>query len=271
VWSAGQRGAGEYGHVAYVERVRGATIVVSEAGWGRVRPGHRRRTRWRGLRFLYGGPAGGGPGHPAPRPPNTAPLAPPPNAYAHRVIGTCANGHCGLPVRAGPGAAYPAARELPDGAEADVVCQTRGEAVTGVSGSSSDVWDQLADGGYVADYYLDTPGTLGDFSPPIPNCATSPPPVKPFPYHVTHTCADGHCGLAERTGPSSAFAIVATLLDGTEVDIVCQTVGERVTGLQGSSSPIWDHLADGDYVPDYYVDTSGTLGEFTPPIPHCGS
>jgi len=271
VWAALQRGAGEFGHVAYVEAVRGDTIVVSETHWGRSQHIHRRTTAWRGLRFVYGGPAGDGPGSPglvAAAPP----LRAPPNTFPYRVYHTCANGHCGLPVRTGPGNAFPVSRQLPDGTEVDIVCQTRGDAVTGIDGSSSNVWDELADGTFVADFFVNTPGTQGSFSPPIPVCANPAPgpPVAFYVFQVYHTCASGHCGLAERTGPGfSAYPAIDWLADGTNVDIVCQTVGEPVTGIDGSTSNVWDHLTNGDYVSDYYVNTPGTLGAFSPPIPRC--
>jgi hypothetical protein len=57
-----------------------------------------------------------------------------------------------------------------DGNSVDIVCQTRGEAVSGKDGSSSTVWDKLAQGDYAADFYINTPGMTGQFSPPISQC-----------------------------------------------------------------------------------------------------
>jgi hypothetical protein len=66
---------------------------------------------------------------------------------------------------------------LNDGAAANVRCQTIGGMVSGGEGSN-DVWDQIdyAGGiGYVADLYMDTPGTETPqphrhFTPGIPRC-----------------------------------------------------------------------------------------------------
>jgi hypothetical protein len=103
----------------------------------------------------------------------------------------------------------------------------------------------------------------------------TPPPPPPgsttvYVHHVYHTCANGHCGLNVRTGPGySNYGVTRVLVDGSEVDITCQTRGENVTGADGSSTTVWDRLAQGDYVTDFYVDTSGMNGAFDPSIPQC--
>jgi hypothetical protein len=92
-----------------------------------------------------------------------------------------------------------------------------------------------------------------------------------FVYRVYHTCANGGCGLHVRKGPGySHYASVGLLHDGEKVRIVCQAVGEPVSGLNGTSSDVWDRLTDGHWVADYYVDTPGVEGAFSPPIPRCG-
>jgi LasA protease len=94
-----------------------------------------------------------------------------PTIYVHHVYGTCADGACGLKERAGPGySAYAQTGSLTEGAEVDIVCQTHGELVTPNHGTASTVWDKLANGAYVTDVYVDTPGVGGAFSPPIPQC-----------------------------------------------------------------------------------------------------
>ena len=94
-----------------------------------------------------------------------------PQYYVHHVYNTCANGACGLNLRSGPGYSnYPVTRVLVDGDAVDIVCQTTGQSVSGKDGSSSDVWDKTVQGDYAADFYIDTPGMTGSFSPPIPQC-----------------------------------------------------------------------------------------------------
>jgi surface antigen len=55
VFSEGQSGAGTYGHVAYVKRVVGPTIWISEANFGQRHPGSERPLTWRGaaLQFIH--------------------------------------------------------------------------------------------------------------------------------------------------------------------------------------------------------------------------
>ena len=106
-------------------------------------------------------------------------------------------------------------------------------------------------------------------SSPPPSASPSPTP-KAYRYYVYHTCANGACGLHARTGPGfTGYNITRVLYDGNPVDIVCQTTGEAVSGIDGSSSVVWDKLVQGDYVADFYVDTPGTNGAFSPPIPRC--
>jgi len=58
-------------------------------------------------------------------------------------------------------------------------------------------------------------------------------------------------------------------VDGDAVDIVCQTTGQSVSGKDGSSSDVWDKTVQGDYAADFYINTPGTTGSFSPPIPRC--
>jgi surface antigen len=291
VFQPGQDGAfPPYGHVAYVESVSGGAMTISEMNWGSTYAErshvHYRTLAWAGVAFIYGGPARNGPGSPTPAPPSTVPApSQPAGTFVHHVYHTCANGACGLRVHTAPSLSSPVVAIKNDGDEVYVTCQTEGDRVYGLNGSSSTVWDRLADGTYVGDYYVDTPSTTGGFSPPIPQCATSPappptpPPAPPTPtpqppqvyiHHVYGTCADGACGLQERTGAGySSYPSVGALSEGAELRIVCQTTGQLVTPNHGTASDVWDRLEDGDYVTDVYVDTPGVGGGFSPPIPQC--
>ena len=112
-------------------------------------------------------------------------------------------------------------------------------------------------------------------NPVTPSTTTSGPgPVTSSPayyvYDVYHTCANGACGLDLRSGPGySNYPVTRTLVDGDAVDIVCQTTGQSVSGIDGSSSDVWDKTAQGDYAADFYIDTPGMTGAFSPPIPRC--
>ncbi|MET8952869.1 SH3 domain-containing protein [Streptomyces sp. NPDC004393] len=60
-----------------------------------------------------------------------------------------------LNVRSGPGTGYGVVRVLPEGAKVPIYCQTPGTTVTGPYGTSN-IWDSIDDGEYVADSYVHT-------------------------------------------------------------------------------------------------------------------
>jgi len=69
--------------------------------------------------------------------------------------------------------------------------------------------------------------------------------------------------LNERSAPATSATLDGTLPNGTAINIVCQTTGSTVSG-----SSIWDKLANGYYVSDYYTSTPN-VGTWSPPIPQC--
>ena len=180
-----------YGHVAYVIGVGNNTVTFQEMN-GYLGPGRvdtqtmSLSSRYAPQGYIYGGPMaqpsppGPAPGPtpqptPAPSPtPVPAPVpspgpAPSPEVFVHHVTGTCRDGACGLTLRAGPGySGYAALGSFPEGSEADVTCQAMGQTVSN-GYYASGVWDKLASGAWVSDFYLDTPN-IGIFSPPIPQC-----------------------------------------------------------------------------------------------------
>jgi surface antigen len=262
VFQPGQYGAGGYGHVAYVERVQGSNIVISEANAGGP-PGSQRTIGSSGLHFVYGGPAGNGPGTPpppAPPPPRPAP----PGTFRHRVQNTCANGSCGLREHNAASLSAPVTAIKNDGDDVDIVCQVAGDRVYGKDGSSSSVWDKFADGSYASDYFIDTPGTYGAFSPPIPRCAQAgapqppAPPPSPGPAPVTHyncpstTNTVGHY-VARGTHWANDFVAQGSVITGGFLQLVANADGQ-------------DHRAAiGIYTggPD---TLSGVLGQVTVPV-----
>jgi uncharacterized protein YraI len=58
-----------------------------------------------------------------------------------------------LNVRRGPGTGYAVVRVLPEGAKVPIYCQTPGTTVTGPYGTSN-IWDNIANGEFVADAYV---------------------------------------------------------------------------------------------------------------------
>lgn len=90
----------------------------------------------------------------------TQPVSCPPNCF---VYGASA----GVNIRKAPSLSAPVLGVLADHTSVAVVCQIHGDNVAG-----SSIWDQLSGGGFVADYYVNTPVT-GGFSPGVPQCSST--------------------------------------------------------------------------------------------------
>jgi hypothetical protein len=90
----------------------------------------------------------------------------------HQVYGT---GGVGLSIRSAPTTSSTRIGGLAEGASISIHCQTYGDNING-----STIWDQLAGGGYVSDWYVNTPN-VGTFSPGIGQCGQAPPPPPPPP------------------------------------------------------------------------------------------
>ncbi|MFI1168446.1 SH3 domain-containing protein [Streptomyces sp. NPDC020801] len=60
-----------------------------------------------------------------------------------------------LNVRSGPGTGYSIVRVLPEGTKVPIYCQTPGTTVSGPYGTSN-IWDNIGDGEFVADAYVYT-------------------------------------------------------------------------------------------------------------------
>lgn len=83
-----------------------------------------------------------------------------------------------LTVRSGPGTGYSATGSIADGHPVDISCQAYGSTVSGTYGTSN-VWDKIGAGRYVADSYVYT-GHDGKF---LSTCATSSGTLKDeYPY-----------------------------------------------------------------------------------------
>ncbi len=148
LWHGGEGGAWSTGHVAYVISVDGAgRALVEEYNWGaRYRYGTRTTRAATYIHFT-------GAASPPPPPPPPAPVL-----RAYQVTAP-------LRARTGPGLGFGIVRVLPDGAGIQIACQVRSSSAVNGSG----IWDRLADGTYVSDYYTTTPA-FNDFSPGIPRC-----------------------------------------------------------------------------------------------------
>lgn len=242
VFQPGEAGAGEHGHVAYVEDVRGPQMVISEANFLDTKPGHKRPLRWRGKGFEFIYDREGKPDKPGLEPPNT---------HRYYVFRTCSNGTCGLKQRSGPSTTFPRVGvPLLDGTAVDVVCQTRGQRVIGADATSTDVWDRLYDGSFVSDYFVDTPGKRDQFTVPIPDCSQLAPPPDPPPAPTIQLAAPASeiilGGTAEITATSNApavwFAALYSMTPGVKGSATWHSLGVDSSPIDGFRLA-WDTTA----------------------------
>ncbi|MFG1911510.1 glycoside hydrolase domain-containing protein [Kribbella sp. NPDC048928] len=144
----------------------------------------------------------------------------------------------------GPSTAYQIRSTIAANSGIRIVCQTFGPKL-----GTTTVWNRLADGTYVTDYYVRTPNKTG-YSAPIPGCS--------LPYQTTVN------NLTRRHGPGTAYAAYAGLLPiGSLAWITCQRVGTKV-----GTTAVWDRLSDGTWVTDYYVATPSKT-TYSPPNRRC--
>ena len=99
-----------------------------------------------------------------------------PPTFEYQVFHTCRSQQpCGLNIRSGPGTSYEVLGQLQNNQTVQIVCQTAGQLETNAKGVSTYVWDQLLQGGYVSDLYIDTPGSpistsSSGYTDGIPRC-----------------------------------------------------------------------------------------------------
>jgi hypothetical protein len=115
-------------------------------------------------------------------------------------------------ARSGPGVQYSLVGTLPDGQAIDITCQTKGTMIgTGLAGTPTDVWDKLANGSYITDYYTSTPGLAGGWTAGIPRCPAPTPTPTPVPA-PPDGCADvlviGARGAGETTAQNGGLGTV---------------------------------------------------------------
>jgi archaellum component FlaF (FlaF/FlaG flagellin family) len=157
-----------------------------------------------------------------------------------------------LNERSGPSTSASVVGSLAYNSTIYIGCQTQGSNVNG-----STVWDQLTNGSFVSDDWVNTP-VFDTWTPGIPQCSSQP--AGHGPYLTTASPS-----LSERQSPSTSAPIVGSLSYQSSVYIICQAEGSVVAG-----SAIWDQLGNGAYVSDYWVSTP-VFDNWTPGIPQCAS
>jgi uncharacterized protein YraI len=79
-----------------------------------------------------------------------------------------------------------------------------------------------------------------------------------LPYQVTSDTP-----LTARSGPASSYPVVATYAPGATISVTCQIWSERV-----GTTPIWNRLINGAWVPDYHVSTPSKT-TYSAPLQRC--
>lgn len=149
-----------------------------------------------------------------------------------------------LNVRSGPSSAYPVVGTVAAGSTISVICQARGQLV-----GTTSVWDRISTGGFVSDRYVSTPSST-TWSPPLQRCS--------YPGQVTLSTP-----VNTRSGPGTSYAVNGSLQGGALAYVACQRAGTKV----GTTS-VWNQLADGRWVSDYYVSNASNT-TYSAPVPRC--
>ncbi len=149
-----------------------------------------------------------------------------------------------LNVRSGPSSAYPVIGTVAANATVSVVCQARGQLV-----GTTAVWDRLSTGGYVTDRYISTPSQT-TFSAPLQRCS--------YPGQTTIGTP-----VNTRSGPGTTYAVNGSLQGGALAYVACQKAGSLV-----GTTRVWNQLADGRWLTDYYVANASNT-TYSAPVPRC--
>jgi len=128
----------------------------------------------------------------------------------------------------------------------DIDCQVGGDTISGLSGTTNTWYHVPSKGGYVSGAFVSTGGQSA------PGCG------GPARANV------GSSTLNVRSSPSSNSALVATFGSNAELNIDCQTTGENVSGLSGTTNT-WYHIAGRGFASGAFVNTGGRS------YPGCGS
>lgn len=182
VWTSGVRTAANQAPVTIVCQVHGQRITQGSVRvtdlWDRLADGTYVSDAWisrsGAVPACTASPASASSAQPAP----AVPAVP-------TTIGVVASGDTPLKARTGPAHDKQLVTALPDGTAVSIVCQQRGEAITGTI-RTSELWDRLADGTYVSDAYVRRGST-----PPACAAAPTAPAAGATPAAATTSTVGG--------------------------------------------------------------------------------
>jgi hypothetical protein len=181
------------------------------------------------------------------------------------VTGTGSNG---LTERAAPSPSATIVGHLANGATVYINCQTSGGSyATGGTPSTDSIWDQLTNGAYVADWWTTTPA-VGTFSPGIPQCNTSPPPVAKFLNGQSARCLDA---ATQNIATNGTTIQLYDCLGGTNQNWLlypdgtirnaqsrrCLDAATQTIGINGGVVKLWD--CTGGANQKWTIEADGTI------------
>jgi len=143
-----------------------------------------------------------------------------------------------LNVRSGANAHSNVVATIPANSQFDVDCQVGGDTISGLSGTTNTWYHVPSKGGYVSGAFTATGGQGA------PGCGG---PAR---------ANTGSSTLNVRSAPTSNSGLVASFGSGAELNIDCQTSGENVSGLSGTTNT-WYHIAGRGYASGAYINTGG--------------
>jgi hypothetical protein len=210
-------------------------------------------------------------------------------AQQFQVVGTCADGPCGLNIRNGPGySSYAKIGGVYDGNVVDVICQTRGELVTPGHTPATAVWDQIVPAGsYVTDAYISTPGRAsGTFSlPRCPPSASITSPANGGTYNQgalvgtgfscgealgegesiqsctdSNGSSDGSGVLSTSTAGSHTYTVTATSTDGATASASIEYSVIAAPTARINSPASGGHYLQGSVIPTSFQCSEGAGG-----------
>jgi len=163
----------------------------------------------------------------------------------------------GVNARKGPGTSFPLVHSIANNSPIDITCQVQGQVVNGTN-----IWNQLADGTFVSDFYCDTP-YFDKFSPPIPMCQGAPQPspgqpaIKGDDYPFKDSPPDQEGG-----DPWAFYYRECTSFVAWRMNQLSVNFSNHMTGPNGTAGTFGDGYtwADNALAIGFGVDNTPTVG-----------
>lgn len=156
-----------------------------------------------------------------------------------------------LKVHSEPSTSSTTLYNLANGAVVNLNCSTQGTVVTGSQGTT-DQWDSIESSiygvGYASHAYLST-------TEPVPDCSGVPDPIPGSTVSGTVAVASG-ATLHVHSTPSTSSTTLYSLNNAAVVNLTCITIGDTISGSQGTTSD-WFEINFNGYASAAYIVANG--------------